>query len=109
MPGVFTRHIFRRELVFRRRNLSYRIISISQKSSIVDLRLGFKYVSDLDNSNTGLLKHKLSQTILLFTLNLPSYFLVKTTCYLELRTTQAFVVSYFYPSHDGLMTRPFSY
>ena len=57
MPGVFTRHIFRRELVFRRRNLSYRIISISQKSSIVDLRLGFKYASDLDNSNTGLLKH----------------------------------------------------
>ena len=57
MPGVFTRHIFRRELVFRRRYLSYRIISISQKSSIVDLRLGFKYVSDLDNSNTGLLKH----------------------------------------------------
>lgn len=46
-----------------------------------------------DNPGNLNTEHEFARTIPLFTLNLPSYFLMKTTCYPELWTTQTFIIS----------------
>ena len=54
------------------------------------VRIRMELQDNPGNLNT---EHEFTLTISLFTLNLPSYFLMKTTCYPELWATQTFIIS----------------